>query len=68
MIISDDKFDALLSKFDALIEQLKLRNTLLGARVLNHDFQKSLEIDLDWKAPELSKKEYLTILGLYRTI
>ena len=67
--------NALLSKLDTLIEQVKLTNALLGAQVLSNEIQKRLNIDLHWEAPEhgedapeLPKKEYLTLQGLYRIV
>ncbi|MBR1603204.1 MAG: hypothetical protein IJ667_07180 [Synergistaceae bacterium] len=67
--------NALLAKLDALIEQVKLTNALLGAQVMSYEVQKRLNIELHWEAPEhgedapeLPKKEYLTLQGLYRIV
>ena len=60
--------NALLSKLDALIEQVKLTNVLLGAQSLGDEIQRDLMLNIKWqrdtKDPE--RKEYLTLLGVFR--
>ena len=62
--------NALLAKLDALIEQVKLTNALIGAQVMGYEVQKNLMLDLAWQQGKKGSKgrEYLTLCGLFREV
>ena len=68
--MSKNNNNALLSKLDALIEQVKLTNALLGAQVMGYEVQKNLMLDLAWQQGKKSLKdrEYLTLCGVFREV
>ena len=62
--------NALLSKLDALIEQVKLTNALIGAQVMGYEVQRNLMLDLAWQQGKKGSKgrEYLALYGVFREI